>query len=65
MGAGLLFNGSIEDSSAESDMDCEGPGQEISKGKNISRLDVQHSTYMLAKHVAVFAFVLRTCLRLN
>jgi len=56
---GLNTSKSVEDSGALSNVDYDGPAQDVSEEKNISRWSKDHSCDILVKNVAAF------CLRLN
>lgn len=55
---------SIEDN-AESNVEHDGPIEEVSERKNISKWPRDHSCNILAKNNMLFTIVLNICLRLN
>lgn len=55
----------MENSGTEGDLNCWGPAQEVSEEKDISKYPRDHSCYILAKNVAIFALIRKICLTLN
>ena len=56
---------SMEDSGAESNLNCGVLAQEVAEEKNVSMLHRDHSCVISVKNVAVSALVQNICLRLK